>query len=78
MKEKYRYFITYDYVNNKEDGIGCVIVLRQSKIKSLDDIKALAEDIRKKYNFSSISIIKFSRLKECWNASFKRKRNLYT
>ena len=60
----YRYFISYNFENNKGVGFSNCEVQRNKKINNMRDIQEIAEEIIKKNSFKDVVILNYKLLNE--------------
>lgn len=59
-----RYFISFAWENKTQEGNGNIEMEVQSGIKSIEDTKAIAKEIKESLNFESVTVLYWKRF-EC-------------
>jgi len=65
MNKKYKYFVSYTFCRNgSRIGVGCSEVNRGNKIRDIEDIKEIIENIEKDELFGKVSIVNWKLFEE--------------
>lgn len=62
-EKNYVYFVSYFYISDRrQQGVGNCKVERTRKLRTMDDVTEIANDIQIRYNFDGITILNWKEL----------------
>jgi len=66
FKRKYYYFVLFMGINSDGKSYGSCSVDRNRKMSSIEDVTAIGDSIKNKYNFNQVIIFNFKLLNWKW------------
>lgn len=67
LKPKHSYFVSYTFVQQEDGtrtlGTGMVNINQPDRIKTFDDVRKVANSIKRGFDFESVAVLNYKRVK---------------